>query len=84
MKNKSRMTLAAAKAVVNAHGCKLRRTAAGDYRVNIAGGTEATAYYTDDLADAVETAASMQRAIAHASQLSRVSSWLDECYGVDA
>lgn len=35
------------------------RNEAGEYRVNLAGGTELTAYYTDDLVDALGTGHAM-------------------------
>jgi hypothetical protein len=35
----------------------------GEYRVNFAGGDEATAYYTNDLEDAFSTAIDMRAAI---------------------
>jgi hypothetical protein len=41
-------------------GVKIHKTNHGEYRVNvIKGGTEATAYYTDDLEDAVNTGLAM-------------------------
>lgn len=39
-------------------GCTLRKKG-GEYRVNYFGGKEGTAYYTNDLSDAVETARMM-------------------------
>lgn len=53
------MTLAEAKKLVRVYGCTLRETLrekVGEYRVNLLGGSEDTAYYTNDLDDAVETA----------------------------
>ena len=51
------ITIAAARKLCTAAGCVLRRTGwGGEYRVNHRGGPEATAYYTDDLQDAVDTA----------------------------
>lgn len=49
------MTLAEAKKLVRVYGCTLREKV-GEYRVNLLGGSEDTAYYTNDLDDAVETA----------------------------
>lgn len=36
-------------------GISFRRTQFGEFRVNFAGGREATAYYTNDLDDALAT-----------------------------
>lgn len=47
-------TLARAKAVLRAVGVTINKRH-GEYRVNLLGGREATAYYTDDIQDAVET-----------------------------
>lgn len=56
------MTQARAAALCRAAGCTFRKTEGGDYRVNLKGFSELTAYYTADLADAVGTAQAMQRA----------------------
>lgn len=48
------MTLGKAMQLARSNGMAIRKTD-GEYRVNYMGGTEETAYYTDDLADAVET-----------------------------
>ena len=49
------MTIKQAKEILRTHGMVLRRTANRiDFRVNSRGGTEAEAYYTPDLDDAVE------------------------------
>lgn len=47
-------------------GMTVRKTEYDEFRVNIKGGTEATAYYTNDLDDALATARQMklQRATA--------------------
>jgi hypothetical protein len=45
------------------HACTLRKTDAGEYRVNLRGGSESSAYYASDLEDAVNTAAAMRRAV---------------------
>lgn len=56
------MTLKDAKAKLKPLGITLTRRAATDeYRVNLVGGNEETAYYTDDLKDAVETGEVMAR-----------------------
>jgi hypothetical protein len=39
----------------------LRQVRSGDYRVNFRDGTETTAYYTNNLEDAVHTAVEMAR-----------------------
>lgn len=62
MQPSARLTLKHAMALVRQHGFTLRNTG-DDYRVNVRGGSEATAYYTDDLQDAVDTAAAMAREI---------------------
>lgn len=49
------MTISEAKAKCRALGFSLRKKD-GEYRLNLVGGTEATAYYTNDLDDAVGTA----------------------------
>jgi hypothetical protein len=48
------------KTILAAHGMTFRKEECGEYRVNFKGGTEATAYYTDDLGDAHATALSMR------------------------
>jgi hypothetical protein len=48
------MTLAEAKTIAKSNGFTIRHRD-GEYRVNFIGGTEATAYYTDDREDAVDT-----------------------------
>jgi hypothetical protein len=56
------MTQTEARQRLNVHRMTLRRTAAGDYRVAFAdrSDNEASAYYTDDLDDAVLTGALMR------------------------
>jgi hypothetical protein len=54
------MTIKEAKARIRPLGLVLRNDIeAGEYRVNYRGGREATAYYTNDLDDAVNTAQAM-------------------------
>ena len=56
------MTLQQAKSIARHLGLTLRQVRSGDYRVNFRDGNEITAYYTDNLEDAVNTAAEMARA----------------------
>jgi hypothetical protein len=55
------MKLQEAKSVARHLGLTLREVCSGDYRVNFRDGNETTAYYTDDLEDAVNTAVEMAR-----------------------
>jgi hypothetical protein len=55
------MTLQKAKSIARHLGLTLREVCSGDYRVNFRDGTEVTAYYTDNLEDAVNTAVEMAR-----------------------
>ena len=57
----SAMTLQEAKSIARHLGLTLRLLLSGDYRVNFRDGNETTAYYTDDLEDAVGTAVEMAR-----------------------
>lgn len=57
------MTIAQARATLAPHNLVLRKID-GEYRVNIRGGREETAYYTDSLQDAVDTGLYMVRAVA--------------------
>lgn len=52
----AKLTHSAVKAAIAAVGLTASRTDAGEWRVNYRGGSEATAYYTDDHADAIATA----------------------------
>lgn len=54
------MTLKTAKLLCNAIDCSFAKRD-GEYRVNFLGATDATAYYTTDLYDAVDTAVEMHR-----------------------
>jgi len=49
------MTLQEAKSIARHLGLTLRTVRSGDYRVNFRDGNEMTAYYTDNLEDAVNT-----------------------------
>ena len=55
------MTLQKAKSIARHLGLTLREVCSGDYRVNFRDGNESTAYYKDDLEDAVNTAVEMAR-----------------------
>jgi hypothetical protein len=55
------MTLQQAKSIARHLGLTLRQLRSGDYRVNFRDGNETTAYYTDNLEDAVKTAIEMAR-----------------------
>ena len=50
------MTLQEGKSIARHLGLTLRLLRSGKYRVNFRDGNETTAYYTDDLEDAVNTA----------------------------
>jgi hypothetical protein len=60
----SKQTFKATKAALKAIGITLSKTSnfPNEYRVNLLGGTEATAYYTNDLTDALGTGISMAEA----------------------
>jgi hypothetical protein len=55
------MTLQEAKSIARHLGLTLRKVRSGDYRVNFRDGNETTAYYTDSLENAVDTAVEMAR-----------------------
>jgi hypothetical protein len=55
------MTLQEAKSIARHLGLTLRLVRSGTYRVNFRDGNETTAYYTDNLEDAVKTAVEMAR-----------------------
>jgi translation initiation factor 2 alpha subunit (eIF-2alpha) len=55
------MTLQEAKSIARHLGLTLRLVRSGKYRVNFRDGDETTAYYTDNLEDAVKTAVEMAR-----------------------
>ena len=55
------MTLPEAKSIARHLGLTLRTVRSGDFRVNFRDGNETTAYYTDNLEDAVNNAVGMAR-----------------------
>jgi hypothetical protein len=55
------MTLRKAKSIARHLRLTLRQLCSGDYRVNLRDGSETTAYYTDNLEDAVNAAVEMAR-----------------------
>jgi hypothetical protein len=55
------MTLQEAKSIARHLGLTLRRVRSGAYRVNFSDGNETTAYYADNLEEAVNTAVEMAR-----------------------
>ena len=61
------MTLQKAKSIARHLGLTLRQLRSGNYRVNFRDGNETTAYYTDKLEDAVNTAVEMARKRAFSS-----------------
>ena len=64
------MTLGKAKSIARHLRLTLRQVCSGDYRVNFRDGDETTAYYTDNLEDAVNAAVEMARKRACDSNLS--------------
>lgn len=61
----TKLTMKVVGAALRAIGVTMRKTEYGEYRVNFRGGTEATACYTDDLRDALDTGIAMVRPIAN-------------------
>ena len=55
------MTLQEAKSIARHLGLTLRKVRSGDYRVKFRDGNETTAYYTNDLEDAVSAAVERAR-----------------------
>ena len=55
------MTLQEAKSIARHLGLTLRKVRSGEYRVNFRDGNETTAYYTDDLENAVNAVVAMAR-----------------------
>jgi hypothetical protein len=60
----ARLLLAEVTATLRVLGLTIRKTDS-EYRVNFKGGTEATAYYTTDINDALETGAAMAERARH-------------------
>ena len=62
------VTLQEAKSIARHLGLTLRKVRSGNYRVNFRDGNETTAYYTDNLEDASNTAVEMacKRAVSNA------------------
>lgn len=54
-----KMTLTKAKGILKLNGMTLRKTSAGDYRVNFKGDPEVNAVYEATINDAVDTARQM-------------------------
>jgi len=55
------MTLQKAKSIARHLGLTVRQLRSGNYRVNFRDGNETTAYYTDNLEDAVNAVVEMAR-----------------------
>jgi hypothetical protein len=55
------MTLQKAKSIARHLGLTVREVCSGNYRVNFRDGDETTAYYTDNLEDAVNAVVAMAR-----------------------
>jgi hypothetical protein len=55
------MTLQEAKSIARHLGLTLRKVRSGDYRVNFPNADDSTAYYTDNLEDAINAAVEMAR-----------------------
>ena len=60
---RARVTLAEARVTLRDAGVALSKRD-GEYRVNFLGGREASAYYTNDLVDAIRTGLDMARRLA--------------------
>ena len=61
IRNPLRSRKAKSKSIARHLGLTLRELCSGDYRVNYRDGSEVTAYYTDNLEDAVNTAVETAR-----------------------
>jgi L-ribulose-5-phosphate 3-epimerase UlaE len=61
------MTLQKAKSIARHLGLTVRQLRSGNYRVNFRDGNETTAYYTDNLEDAVNAVVAMVRKRAFSS-----------------
>jgi hypothetical protein len=55
------MTLQEAKSIARHLGLTLRKVRSGDYRLNFPDADDSTAYYTDNLEDAINAAVEMAR-----------------------
>jgi hypothetical protein len=77
------MTLQEAKSIARHLGLTLRKARSGDYRVNFHDGNETTAYYTDSLEYAVNTAVEMarNRALCEPTQRSSSACWRKQTEG---
>ena len=71
------MTHQEAKSIARQLGLTLSKVRSGNYRVNFRDGNETTAYYTDNLEDAVNTAVEMarNRALCEPTQRSSSACW---------
>lgn len=70
------MTLQKAKSIARHLGLTLRLLRSGKYRVNFRDGNETTAYYTDDLEDAVNTAVEMAHTLDKSESPTRTTLYL--------
>lgn len=71
------MTIREAQAIARSLGVTISRTSTpGEFRVNVRGGSEATAYYTDDIQDALDTARAMARGSAARTNPRRRAHWM--------
>jgi len=68
-----------AKSIARHLGLTLRQVRSGDYRVNFRGGNEMTAYYTDSLENAVNTAVEMDRTCRAATWIGCSISVVSDC-----
>lgn len=59
----------------------VRRVEWDEYRVNFRNGAEATAYYTNDLEDAVKTGLHMAEERARANSTKEATDWLKDASG---
>jgi hypothetical protein len=55
----TKLTQKTVRAALSRVGISFRKTDCGEYRVNFRNGREETAYYTDDLSDALNTGIAM-------------------------
>jgi hypothetical protein len=73
------MTLQKAKSIARHLGLTLRHLRSDNYRVNFRDGNETTAYYTDNLEDAVNAAVEMARKRAFSAAVGPVAPASDDC-----